>query len=522
MINRLAVVPNGDGIGKIQQVQFGGYWHTPAAQDGEIWDMENMSGRDFPLLSPRLPRWLWRRLTKPNGLYAHDGLYWVDGTTLYADGRAVGTVEDSPKRFVSLGAYIIILPDMRYYQRLTGEFGELAASWTGAVEFRDGEYAGVEAKGNTMVTTGTPFPFRAGDAVTISGAGENDGSIIIREVSADGRTLVFYENSFTVGKEDAVSVSREVPVLRFACENENRLWGCDGDTIYASKPGDPFNFNVFDGLSTDSFAVTVGSAGDFTACVSYMGYPCFFKENQIYKVYGSKPSDFQVMGSASLGVDAGSSASPAAAGETLYYLSRVGITAYAGGIPQSVAEAFGGVRYQDAVVGSDGERYYVSMRDGTGAWSLFCYDTGKRLWHREDAVQAVAFAYHGGLWMLAADGRLWLMGGAEEVPVDAVEETQIASRVEFGDFVEGSPNRKGTAKLQMRAELEAGASLTVRMMFDSDGIWRTVATLSTPIKRSYYLPIIPRRSDHFRIALDGVGEWKLYSLTREHYSGSEL
>ena len=522
MINRLAVVPNGDGIGKIQQVQFGGYWHSPAAQDGEIWDMENMSGRDFPLLSPRLPRRLWRRLKKPNGLYAHDGLYWVDGTTFYAGGEAVGSVEDGRKRFVSLGAYIIILPDLCYYQRLTGEFGRLAATWTGSVEFRDGEYAGVAAKGNVMATTGDPFPFNAGDAVTIAGSAENDQSLIIREVSADKKQLIFYENSFTVGEEDAVSVSREVPALRFACENENRLWGCDGDTIYASKPGDPFNFNVFDGLSTDSYAVTVGSAGDFTACVSYMGYPCFFKENQIYKVYGSKPSDFQVMGSASLGVDDGSSASPAAAGETLYYLSRVGVTAYAGGIPQSVADAFGGVRYHEAVGGSDGERYYISMRDSDGTWSLFCYDTAKRLWHREDSLQVIAFAYHEGLWMLSADGRLWLMGGAEEVPIDSVEESQILSRVEFGDFVEGSPNKKGTAKLQMRIELEAGASLIVCMMFDSDGEWRRVATLSTPKKRSYYLPIIPRRCDHFRIALEGVGEWKLYSLTREHYSGSEL
>ena len=114
------------------------------------------------------------------------------------------------------------------------------------------------------------------------------------------------------------------------------------------------------------------------------------------------------------------------------------------------------------------------------------------------------------------------MGNAEEVPVDAVAETQIESRVEFGDFVEGDPNKKGTAKLQIRAELGAGATLIVKMMFNSDGEWRTVAVLKAETKRSYYLPIIPRRSDHFRIAFEGVGEWRVYSLTREHYAGSEL
>ncbi len=521
MIERMPSVPYGDGIGKVQQVQFGGYYHSPAAQDGAIYDMENMSARYAPLLAPRAARWLWRRLDKPNGLYAHDVLYWVDGETFYADGQAVGEVEDGAKQFVSIGAYIIILPDMRYYNRLTGEFGALAAGWSGSVTFADGTYAGVEARGCALISRGGEFPFRAGDAVTIAGTADNDKTIIIREVSEDKKTLTFYENSFSTGEEDAVTVSREVPALRFACENENRLWGCDGDTIYASKPGDPFNFNVFDGLSTDSFAVTVGSAGDFTACVSYMGYPCFFKENLIYKVYGSKPSDFSVMSSASLGVDGGSGMSPASAGETLFYLSRTGIVGYAGGIPQNMSEAFGGVRYRDAVGGSDGERYYVSMRDSAGAWSLFCYDTLRGMWHREDGVQVIAFAYLNGLWMLAADGRLWLMGGAEVVPADAVSEVQIKSMVEFGDFTEGSPNRKGTAKLQIRAELEAGASLRVMAMYDSDGIWHEVSVLSTPIKRSYYLPIIPRRCDHFRLRLCGVGQWKLYGLTREHYSGSE-
>ena len=529
MIKRMPAVRSSDGIGKIQQVQFGGYWHTPAAQDGEIYDMENMSGRDFPLLSTRHPRWrLINSQYENRGIYAHDGIYCVSRNRLYKDGERKGEVKNLEERrqFVSIGAYIIILPDMMYYNRLTDEIGDLSATWTGAVEFRDGEYAGVAAKGNTMVTTGDAFPFRAGDAVTISGSGENDKSIIIREVSEDGKTLVFYENSFVNGGGDAVTVSREVPALRFACENENRLWGCDGDTIYASKPGDPFNFNVFDGLSTDSYAVTVGSAGDFTGCISFMGYPCFFKENQIYKVYGSKPSDFQVMGSASLGVAEGSHASLAVAGEVLYYLSRVGIVAYAGGIPQSVAEAFGGVRYRDAVGGSDGVRYYVSMLDEDGKAHLFCYDTDKRMWHREDGIYAVGFAYHKDRLLMADRRNVYQMGNGEkenpEGTLMANSDLALKSFVEFGDFVEGSPNRKGTAKLQMRVELEAGATLTVKMMFDSDGEWRHVAELTTEKKRSYYLPIIPRRCDHFRIRLEGVGEWRLYSLTREHYSGSEI
>ncbi|MCD8004340.1 MAG: hypothetical protein LUE91_01575, partial [Oscillospiraceae bacterium] len=173
-------------------------------------------------------------------------------------------VEDSPKAFASLGAYVVVLPDKVYYNRLTGVFGSLEASLTGLCYFQDGLYAGEEAAGNTIYCQGANWEdyFSAGDAVSIAGSAleENNATIIVREIEGD--YLRFYENSFTVSEEgETLTVSRDVPDLDFLCENENRLWGCKEDTIYASKLGDIFNWNVFDGLSTDSYAVDVGSAG---------------------------------------------------------------------------------------------------------------------------------------------------------------------------------------------------------------------------------------------------------------------
>ena len=49
-----------------------------------------------------------------------------------------------------------------------------------------------------------------------------------------------------------------------------------------------------------------------------------------------------------------------------------------------------------------------------------------------------------------------------------------------------------------------------------------VKELKTTVKRSFYLPVVPRRADHVRLKLEGEGMWRLYSLTREAYSGSEL
>lgn len=528
MSTKLPSMVYSDGIRKYRQTEFKGYNHNLSAQDGELWDMRNMSGDLYPLLAPRKPRYLCRTLAKPNGFYAHDGMYWVDGTEFYADGVLRGTVSDSRKQFAGLGAYIIILPDMCYYNRLTEEFGALASSWSGDVKIQNGTYVGQSAKANTIYAEGVSWSefFEKGDAVTITGCTkhtENNKTVVIREI--DGDELHFYENSFVIasgGDSENLTLARTIPEIEYMCENENRLWGCKGDTVYASKLGDPFNWNVYDGLSTDSFTVPVGSAGDFTGCCSYLGYPCFFKEEHIYKVYGDKPSNFQVMGSASLGVEAGSNASLAIAGETLFYLSRTGIVAYTGGIPSNIAAPFGSVRYRNAVGGSDGIKYYVTMQDPAGEWTLFVYDTRSRLWHKEDELEAVGFGWNGDLYFLGATGHLWLNGNARTVPSAATEEQPVQSIAEFGDFVEKDPNKKGTSKIQLRIELEANSSVTIVMQFDSDGVWREVKTLTASEKRSYYLPIIPRRSDHYRLRLIGRGEWRLYSLVRENYSGSEL
>lgn len=525
---RLPKMRNEDGIRKSQTITFHGYNHTLGAGDGEIWDMTNMTSDFHPVLASRGPRYLTRTLAKPNGLYAHDGLFWVDGSDFYDKGKGVSSVMDGKKTFASLGAYIVILPDKVCYNRLTGEFKAIEQTWQGSVTIQDGTYAEEEAKANTIYAQGANWAsvFNVGDAVTIGGCTTheaNNYTPIIREI--DGDYLRFYENTFVInegGDKENVTIARTMPDLDFICENENRLWGCKGDTIYASKQGDLFNWNVFDGISTDSYAITVGSPGDFTACFSYLGYPCFFKEEYIYKVYGSKPSNFQVMSSASLGVETGSHKSLAIAGEILFYLSRVGVVAYSGGIPQSVAAPFGTERYRDGVAGSDGTKYYISMQDMAGVWHLFVYDTESRSWAREDNTRVLDWAWDGELYFLKDNGQVWLTGNPRAIPAGATAEGPVESMVEFADFVEYSPNKKGTSKLQVRVELDENSTLDVEIQFDSDGVWHRVKTLAATAKRSFVLPIIPRRSDHFRIKLTGKGGWRLWSLVRESYIGSDL
>lgn len=534
---RLPKMRHEDGIRKQQTVSFGGLNHTLGARDGEIWAMKNMTSDHYPVLASRPPRYLVGKNTYPKGIYAHDGCFWAAGyyPEFIREDEDTGyyrlfEVTGAEKVFASLGAYIIILPDKIAYNRLTGEHEYIERTWTGSVTIQDGTYAGEEAKANTIYVQGANWTkfFRVGDAVTISGCTihtDNNYTPIIREI--DGDYLRFYENTFVINeggdKEPWIMIQRTMPDMDFLIENENRLWGCKGDTIYASKLGDPFNWNVFDGLATDSYAVNVGSTGDFTAAFSYLGYPCFFKEEYIYKVYGYKPSNFQVMSSASLGVETGSHHSLAIAGEILFYLSRAGVVAYSGGIPQTISGPLGTQRYRNGVAGSDGRKYYISMQDQEDNWHLFVYDTEQKIWVQEDDSHALRFAWNGGLYLQEADpaGKVWLCGNPREIPAGATVEEPVESIVEFADFVEYSPSKKGVNKVQIRMETGKEASVIIQIQYDSDGVWHTVRTVAPGTKRSEVLPILPRRCDHYRLRFEGKGQWYLYALTREFYTGSD-
>ncbi len=582
---------------------FGGLNRSLSAGDGEIVWMENLSAREFPLLTQRAQRGLERTVSEPGGVGAGDKPWWVAGTGFYYDGVRKGTVEKGAKSFAAMGSRILIFPDKKYYDASADTFGDMGAGRSlRGVSFRNGVFRGVPANANTLYKSGAAWPFSPGDAVAVSGCEthpENNRTVVVREVEGD--YLRFYENTFTLdstlrytappagldpgtyhfgegqftlpsalGQGDTltwngtgldaviggvgstipvtegsagealvfadiptdyteageITVIRPVPDLDHVCVNENRLWGCKGDTIYASALGDPFNFYVFDGLSTDSWQSGTVDSGDFTACVSYLGYPVFFKEDAVYKVYGERPSNFQWTPSARLGVKAGCAGSLAVAGETLYYLSRAGIVAYTGGIPAVISGELGAnTGWEDAKAGSDALRYYVSMSDGT-EYSLFVYDTRWRTWHREDAVQAAGFAFwDGGLHMLAADGKLWRLDGGA-----GTKEGPLSWTAEFADSVRvyetadtGSQNKKGLLRLRLRCSLAAGSSVSAAVMYDSDGVWHDAGTMAgAAVKKSYDLPLILRRCDHYRLKLTGTGESVIYSLTEVKYGAGNL
>ena len=571
---RPTMLPCSSGIRKTQQVQFNGYRHTVDCSEGQIWDETNISGRAHPYLRPIRNRPEFPN-SCDNALFSHDAIGWVNGTELWYDGHLVGYVEDSKKQIAVMGDRIVIFPDKvvlnAKYKRL-GTYGTLDAlqaavknpqefdaygvgsavpyemyAWSGTewvsygkelepmeakasfsgVTFKGTTYQDVPAEANTMEfsVSAEDLGFKEGDAVTIRGCTkhpENNKTAIIREIS--GKQLRFYEYAFKLDGEESITeykeagtitLSRNVPDLDVICAVDNRLFGAKDDTLYASKLGDPTNFNVFDGLTTDSWFQETGTAGSFTACTAYLGYPIFFKENCIFKIYGKNAENFEPSRSATEGVKAGAWRSLAVAGEVLYYLGSNGLMAYAGGIPESAAAPFGNVRYTDCVSGSDGRRLYLSMKRTDGTRELFCLDTENGVLHKEDDMAADAFCKMG-------EDLYALQEGGNAVKVNADEGSCMDSAVEFGDIMEGTMDRKGVSRLQMRVVLEENAEMQISIQYDSEGVWRDVKRLTATKKKSFSFPVLVRRCDHYRIRIEGTGYWELHSMAREFYVGSGM
>lgn len=341
--------------------------------------------------------------------------------------------------------------------------------------------------------------FRKNDAVEISGcAFEEDGQIAalngVKLIEAVGEDFILVQNmlsNFVEQSSGTVRICRKMPDMDFVTEAENRLWGCkygivNGkpvNEIYACALGDFKNWNRFSGLADDSWAASVGTDGPFTAACSHLGYPIFFKENALHKVYISADGGHRIADSACRGVEAGSHKSLAVVGEKLYYKSARCLCVYEGSLPQSVSEALGDVQYRKAVGGALGDKYYVSMESDEGP-GLFVYDTQRRLWHREDGLKVLSFAPLGSeLFGLDEKGRIWSILGTR-----GEKEKSLRWSADTGPMGFETAERKYVSRLILRMKLPVGSWAEVFMEYDSDGVFQPHGPHSGPGHRQLCHP----------------------------------
>lgn len=511
-------------------VNFGGYSNNPQIDDGEMREMLNMSSDQYPYLTQRQARGLYSKKydSVTNIMAWKEKLVIIanNGTELlYNDKHIAFLTMKGEKQIAGVNNKLCIWPDKVYYDITTGAMGNIEATFKATNEL-------ITFNNNSLNITSfeNNKDFKVGDAVDINYTfNSKDVSITARIEAIAGTQITFPNNTFTdvtAGTPQertlTLTISRTAPDFDYIMEANNRLWGCKGNTIRSCKLGDPTNWNYYQSTAADSYAVDVGTDGDFTGMANFPSHLVFFKEQCMHKLYGTnKPSSYQITTMACNGMEKGSSRSAIAVDGTLFYKSKIGIMAYTGDRPVYITSSFK-YKYNDAVAGTDKLKYYISMRRrGTDLWELFVYDFSKKLWHKEDDVHASCFtALNGRLMYYDADtGNLLyaVTDGTDNIP----EDDRMEWSAMFGDFDEMVENKKIYSRLQLRFQMDDDSDVSIYIKIDNQD-WQMVSHVRNTRQRSMFLPISPGRCDKFAIKLTGHGKCTIKSLVRNVSEGSGI
>lgn len=635
---------------------FGGYNHNLKIPEGEFYEMENLCGDDYPLLATRKQRNtlqafggnLQAMVSKGDNLYYIAG---YDSTTktcgFYAGDEKVMDLAYAGglKRFVSMGAYLLIWPDKVWYNTADGTHGNMEKMFSAAAGTyldhsltsssgpdgqgiydiyvlwyirpcsRDGKIVyttganygekrvvvvdGIEyhylnfvkpkepKNGDAYIDreTRTPYiyngiskdwsaqdvpvmwleckdigsAFAPGDYIRVSGVdpgtysgqnvGDNPSDGVYREVLVTGENYIVLDAyaptdehgimNDTPPAEGYVKAAMDIPDMSYVIEAQNRLWGCKYGTvngklvneIYASALGRFDVWHKFAGVSTDSYAASVGSDGRWTGAVNYQGYPLFFKEDRMHKVYVSASGAHRIQEYTMRGVQPGGAKSLAVVNGVLFYKARDCVCAYDGsGAPTDVSEKLNldslsrpGTTISIAAAYRD--KYYLYLQMSTPPGSrLLVLDTRRGAWYRENLPSGsiTDFTELNGSLLCAAYG-------IEEIAHDnlvseliGTEEGNVAWSCETGLIGYSTVEQKYVSRFNIRMSLARDAYMDVLVQYDSDGVWHNQGRVQGVGTRTFMLPVRPRRCDHFRIRLEGSGDVRIYSFAKIFEAGSDV
>ena len=334
----------------------------------------------------------------------------------------------------------------------------------------------------------------------------------------------------------SILMERNVPDMDFVVECGNRLWGCRYDEansineIYASKLGDPTNWEVYQGLSTDSWRASRGVAAPFTGAAVLDGHPLFFREASLEKVYPSASGAHQIQTFDLEGVEQGVANSLCVIEDRLYYKSPKGIMVYTGSLPRRISDALGDLEFTGGSGARHQRKYCLSTRktdsspsaqNDDGEDVVLVYDLYTGDWHIEtDAWTGKAitwkddlyYIYQGSIASMAkGPGYGRVQWWAETAPQAIHDESAARSltahkwisyfRLRFRFLSNGTP--------RMTSELRVYFSY-------EDGPWelkkRYVHSGADGNLKTFEIAFLPKRKDNFRLRLEGQGPCQIYDI----------
>lgn len=543
---------------------FGGIDRANGTPLGE-WDV--LSGFDltaYPALRTCLP-YAYSDIVSAGEItgytYRNGVLVYTTADGIYLDGKgtltAIQGLSAGDKTLVNIGAYIVILPDWAVINTadaenpvmiakgsvLTGDLLEYNQNQTKPTVsiyklfYVDAPTAEVTASGlavgDSVKLSWTYGKRKMSKQLTINNIGiesyTGSGMTSIGFDTSDmPNTMWFYTegramDQFRVPRITGATIQRVMPDLDYVVEYNNRLWGCSSKNheIYCSKLGEPLVWGAYSGISTDSWAATVGTDGDFTGACVFNGCVLFFKEDCVHSVYGTKASNFTITTYTVRGVQKGSAKSLCISEGLLYYKAPEGIFTFNG----SASSRFDGKLCVDrdsrTACGTADDRYIVmAMSDGT----VFYYDKLHSVWYNRTLPNVISMHnFSGSLYAITKDSNramqkvmlttdVEMSGRMAETAFEAISgelcRGELASTSSYSRKAMHTVIKKLTMSLEeWHQQGVSSVQFTVSVQYDG-GDWQTVYSYDGTAEEAdnnvvTLIPTIPMRCQRLRIKISG-------------------
>lgn len=541
---------------------FGGIDRSNGTPLGYWQELVGMDFTAYPALRTCKP-FSYKEL--PDGItgymFKNGKIVYTKADGIYIDGKKTGIeLSTGKKQLVGMGAYILILPDealvntaddpisvtfptrhkldgslFEYNQNLTRPsvsifkrlYIDVAKDSAELSYYNDGDqvrisysYGGKKKYLTAKIKSISEESYTGSGCVSVN-----------LDTSLYNDTHYFYTEgrrmeSFRVVCIKNAVISKPLPAMDFVVEHNNRLWGCSSQNheIYCSKLGSAVEWGNYDGISTDAWAATIGSDGDFTGACVYADSVLFFKENCVHIVYGTKASNFTVSTIRLRGVQKGSGGSLCISSGLLYYKAPEGVYCFNGSAAQRIDSKLGGDISETAVMTADGRYIVMAASDKT----VYFYDKRYSAWY-ERRLDNVCSAHeiNGRLYAVTKDGN----GKMNLVRLVGTEDDFKMQSENSFEAVSGNIGRGKVYGIykKLRAYMlhggNVGKATEISIYVSSDrGEWKKAFVsdgTETDSERIITAPMIPLRCRTLKIKISGKVSNETYLLLYGIYLDSE-
>lgn len=427
--------------------------------------------------------------------------------------------------------------------------------------------------------------YTVNDVIFISNTknGSLDKSFVVYKIGKDEDKGIYLngyiDRAVTV---KSIILEKKIPYgLSFVFENKNRLYGCFSgyddkgkylNEIYVSAMNDPTNWYRYDGTVSQCYTASVTSDGCFTSAAVINGYPTFFKEDCMYRIYGESPNEFQLICYDCAGIQEGSEMSLAGYNGTYYYKSNLGIMKISDGYPVKISTALSDELTGNVTGGTDGTYYYAAVAQKNNTSKIYVYDINRGLWQCEtsdkrikqflkyknmlfsvgeyisessqkkidklyelylNAENVVVRTRYYLLWIeakLSAEYQISLElfsvssdfdkvnicvnSGEKIVTLKYFDENDFSWCFETGDISYSYYSMKYIEKIFIRVRADIYARTEIDILYNNSKVWFPLKTIyGDDETKTYEICIRPQKCDSFKIRCVGTGDVKILSST---------